>query len=138
MQEDPEKLAQEIADDLVLDLPVLDEPGIYTTDRQVKVDARGIPGRIVFPGRGPVLIDATKITFHIPFKGDPEIFDVSPSTHSLNPPVADIDPQRREILITCEAVDENSPVKVNFERTLQAIKQHLDWLRPVCQPNGCN
>ena len=131
LSEDFEKLASEIAGSLVLDLPVLDDAKAYTTDKQIKVDARHVPGRMVFDRGRPVLIDATEITFHIPFTGDASIFDLQPTTYNMNPPVADVDENKSELLIVQHAFDEATPVRAQYERTLQEIKQHLEWLRPA-------
>jgi len=131
LSEDLDKLAVEIADGLIMNLPTLNESGIYTSDKQVKVDARRVPGRIVFDRGQPVWIDATEITFHVPFTGDPDVFDVTPSTHNMNPPVADVSKDKSELLIVQHAFDEATPVKAQYERTLQEIKQHLEWLRPA-------
>jgi hypothetical protein len=128
---DLDKLAAEIADGLTMNLPTLNESGIYTSDKQIKVDARRVPGRIVFNRGQPVWIDVTEITFHVPFTGDPEIFDVTPSTHTMNPPIADADKTKSELLIVQHSFDETTPVKAQYERTLQEIKPHLEWLRPA-------
>jgi hypothetical protein len=130
LSEDLDKLAAEIASELTMELPTLNEGGAYTSDKQIKVDARRVPGRIVFDRGHPVLIDATEITFHVPFTGDPAVFDVQPSTHNMNPPIADVDKDKSELLIVQHAFDENTPVKAQYDRTLQEIKQHLEWLRP--------
>jgi hypothetical protein len=129
--EDESTLAAEIASAFTMELPVLDESGIYQSDRQVQLDARGLPNRMVFDRSRPVPVDGTEITIHVPFKGDPALFDVRPSQFSLNPPFAQIDSRNGEILLTYRTADANFNIKAQYERTLQEIKQHLEWLRPA-------
>jgi hypothetical protein len=131
LNEDEEKLATEIAASLTIELPILDRSQIYQTDRQVQMDARTLPNRFVFNRSRPVPVDGTEITIHIPFKGDPSMFDVCPSQHNLNPPIAEIDPTNSEILLTYQTADENSSIKARYEATLHQITEHLEWLRPA-------
>lgn len=131
LSEDDEKVASELAAEFTMDLPTLDESAIYQSDRQVQIDARKLPNRMIFDRSRPVWVNGTEITIHIPFKGDPAVFDVQPSTHNLNPPFADVDVKANEILLVYQVTDANSPVKAQYEKTLQEIKQHLEWLRPA-------
>lgn len=43
LNENDDALAAEIATTFTLDVPVIDESGIYQTDRQVQIDARRLP-----------------------------------------------------------------------------------------------
>ena len=40
-----------------------------------------IPNRIVF-GSGPIMEDVTELTVHIPFEGDPGVFNIAPSAYN--------------------------------------------------------
>lgn len=131
LNEDEERLATEIAASLAMALPCLDLARIYQTDRQVQLDARTLPNRMVFNRSRPIPVDGTEITVHVPFTGDPSMFDVRPSQHNLSPPIAEIDPRNGEILLVYQTADENSPIKARYESTLQQIRQHLEWLQPA-------
>jgi len=131
LSEDEEKLAAEIAASLTMDLPTLDPSQVYQTDRQVQLDARALPNRFVFNRSRPVPVDGTEITIHIPFTGDPSMFDVCPSHHNLNPPIAEIDATNSEILLIYRTAEDNLPIKARYEATLRDISQHLEWLRPA-------
>lgn len=131
LSEDEDKLVTEIAASLTMELPTLDPSQIYQTDRQVQLDARFLPNRFAFNRSRPVPVDGTEITIHVPFKGDPSMFDVCPSQHNSNPPTAEIDPTSSEILLTYRTADENSPIKARYEATLRQIAEHLEWLRPA-------
>jgi hypothetical protein len=131
LSDDEEKLATEIAASLAMALPSLDLPEIYQTDRQVQLDARHLPNRMVFNRSRPVPVDGTEIVIHIPFTGDPSVFDICPSQHNLNPPIAEIDVMNSEILLTYQVADEVVPIKARYEATLNEIRQHLEWLRPA-------
>jgi len=131
LNEDEGTLAAEIVNALTMEVPVLDESGIYQSDRQVELDAKGLRNRIVFNRSRPVPVDATEITIHVPFKGDPNLFDVRPSQYSGNPPFAEIDGRNAEILLTYRTVDASFNIRAQYEKTLQEIKQYLEWLRPA-------
>jgi hypothetical protein len=131
LSEDEEKLATDIAASLTMEIPILDPSQIYQTDRRVQLDARTLPNRLVFDRSRPVPVDGAEITIHIPFKGDLSMFDVCPSQHNLNPPIAEIDPVNSEILLRYQTADQNSSIKARYEATLHEIGQHLEWLRPA-------
>lgn len=129
--EDEETLIAKIVTDFTMDLPSLDEANIYQSDKQVQLDARRLPNRFIFNRSHPVLVDGTEITIHIPFKGDPAMFDVIPSTQTMSPPIGEVDDTSCEVLLTYQTAEADSPIKAQYERTLQEIKQHLEWLRPA-------
>ena len=86
---------------------------------------------MVFDRSRPVPVAGTEVTIHIPFKGDAALFDIRPSQHNLNPPIGAIDSTTGEILLTYRTADPNVNIKAQYERSLQEIKQHLEWLRPA-------
>lgn len=124
-----ETLVTEITDGLKMELPTLLDAEIYQTDRQVKIDARGLPNRMILDRSRPVYVGGTEITIHVPFKGDPALFEVSPSTHDMNPPIGEIDAQKSELLLMYQTADANSPIKAQFERHSQRLSDI--W-------NGCD
>jgi hypothetical protein len=128
--EDIEKLAGEIVASLAMTLPVLDLPNVYQTDREVQLDARRLPNRMVFDRSRPVPVPGTEITIHIPFHGDAWLFEVCPSNHNMNPPVAEIDAANKEILLIYQTAEAAWPIKARYEATVNEIQQHLQWLRP--------
>jgi TIR domain-containing protein len=118
----PESLATRYG----LDVPKLDESSKYATAREVKVDVSQDPQRLVFDRSTPVLLPATEITIHVPFRGDASLFEVRPSTFSLHLPFGEVESDELRLAFT---VIEHRDVTPDYERAIQAVKQHLDWLR---------
>ena len=110
-------------------LPVLDLSNVYQTDREVQIDARRLPNRIVLNRSRPVPVPGTEITIHIPFTGAALLFDVCPSHHNTNPPIAEIDAENRELLLVYQIAEAGWPVKTRYEATVNEIQQHLHWLQ---------
>jgi hypothetical protein len=102
------------ADPIVLDVDAMTSPG--ATDTTVLV-----PG---FDRQVPV--DGTAVEWHVPFNGDELLFQVRPSSFSLNPPRAEV---RGQILVLRH--EGRSPldpavVKSSLNSTLSEINKGLD------------
>ena len=104
-----------------IDVPVLDQAGIYVDSQDTKLDRINIFGdRFVASG--------TRIDVIIPFTGDPEAFAIRPTTASLNPPRAVVNAQ--ELMMSITGVDLNADqVRGQIQSALSEIKVHLDRLR---------
>lgn len=75
--------------------------------------------------KGPVIVAGTHITLEVPFTGDPDLFKIQPSTHSM-PPVGIV---RGQILIFeywSESPDPDQFTVVK-DKWLVEIKQYLQW-----------
>jgi len=84
---DPERVlstpVQDIVEDLYADFVI--NPIELHVDRMVTSGAVDAPVKV--PGsRRTVEVDGTRIEFRIPFLGDKDLFDLRPSTFTLNPP----------------------------------------------------
>lgn len=122
-----QELVHEITLKYKLELPVLEEEKAYLSHREVDVDVSRDPMRLIFDRSRPFYIKGTEITVSIPFKGDPNIFQVRPSTFTMNPPRGEI--RAHEIHLVYRRTDNNAAaVKSEYERAIQEIKQHLGWL----------
>ena len=121
---------QELTHNLTLkskiEIPVLEEDKAYISHREVDVDVRNDPMRMIRDRSRPFYVKATEIKFSIPFKGDPAWFDVRPSSFNLNPPRGEIRGQELHLVYT--RTDNNAAaVKSEYERALQSIRQYLGW-----------
>jgi hypothetical protein len=111
-----------------LELPLLDEESAELSHRDVHVDVSQDPMRLILDRGRAFYIPGVEITFSVPFRGDPLLFDVRPSTFSTNPPIGDI--KDREIQLTFTRTDKNAAAaKSDYEQVIKNIRQHLDWLR---------
>src|SRR5256885_12196156 len=91
LTDDDETLTNEVLNSVAMQVPELDKSGIYQSDREVQIDARRLPNRLVLNRSRPVLINGTEITIQIPFKGQSFFFDVRTSTFTTVFPLAEID-----------------------------------------------
>jgi len=124
----PETLEQLIRDHS-FEIPVLDDSRIeVVSQKNVPVDARNYPNRIVFDRSRPVWIDGTEITIGIPFIGDGDWFHVQPTSFNLNPPWGEV--VGSEIHLVYRRPDYNTEaLKADYTRNISEIKKHLDWLK---------
>jgi hypothetical protein len=85
-----EAVTQKRKDDCSLKVPRLRVEDRYATTREIKVDVRNQAGRMVVDRSKPIMEDATEVTVHIPFDGDPVIFDVAPSASNSTRVIGEI------------------------------------------------
>ena len=108
-----------------LDIPVIQDDAIYIAGtREVNLDVRSDPRRMVLDRSKPCYVPAIETTIAIPFEGDPQFFDVQPQTWSLNPPRATV--QAGELLLIDTRADNDADaLKRDYTRTLDGIKTGL-------------
>ena len=122
-----EELVRSIAANYKLETPVLEEEKAHISYREIDVDVSRDPMRMIWDRSRPFYIKGTEITFTVPFKGDPNLFQVRPSSFDLNPPRGEV--RGREIHFVQTRTDNNAAAaKVEYERTLQSVKQYLGSL----------
>ena len=73
------------------------QPLVIATPEQVtvevvptKVDARGLPDRVVIDSHEPVLVDGTLVRLRVPFTGDPKLLKLHASTWSPYAPEGEV------------------------------------------------
>lgn len=123
-----EILVQRLSARYKLDVPVLDEEKTYISHREVDVDVRNDPMRIILDRSTPCYKKGTEITFAIPFKGKPDMFEVQPATHIMGAPVGKIVGHEIHLVRTTLNSDAQA-IRNEYQGTLQEIKQHLGWLQ---------
>jgi len=123
-----EELLQLLSSKYKMEIPVLEEDKAQVSYQEVDVDVSQDPMRMILDRSKPFYIKGVQIVFSVPFRGDPNFFQIQPSTFNLNPPSGQI--HGNEILLTYTRVDNNAEaVKTEYDQTLRSIKQHLEWLR---------
>jgi hypothetical protein len=121
------ELVRDLAAKYKLELPVLEDEKAHISHREVNVDVSRDPMRMIWDRDRPFNIKGTEMTFAVPFKGDPGLFQVRPSTFDTNPPRGEI--HGREIHLVQTRTDDNAAAaKAEYERSLKSIKQYLSWL----------
>lgn len=120
-------IAERFAAEFRLEAPELTEGAMSVDIAEAKVDVTG-DFRYGHFGHGPHYVNGVRVTYFVPFVGDPDMFHVAPTTYTTVHPYAEIVGQ--ELRFTFErpgkAVDET---KRAFEEELGRVKQYLGWLR---------
>jgi hypothetical protein len=122
-----QELVRDLAGKYKLEMPVLEEDNAKISHREVKVDVSQDPSRLIWDRSAPFYIRGTEVTISVPFKGDPGLFQVQPSTFSSNPPRGEV--RANEVDFVYTRTDDNpDALKADYQRDLQGVKQHLAWL----------
>jgi hypothetical protein len=122
-----DELVLQMASRFKFEIPVLEEDKAFISHREVDIDVSRDPMRMIYDRSSPFYIKGTEITFTVPFKGEPELFEVRPSTFTMNPPRGEV--VAHEIHLIYRATNENAAaIKTEFQMSVQSIKQHLGWL----------
>lgn len=109
-------------------VPLLRENDIEVSQLDQQFDARRDPNRVVFDESRPVWISGTLFTFHVPYQGQRELFDLRASTFTMNPPRAVVTPTEVEFPYETTDTTDKAAMKAEFERELAKVREHLSWL----------
>lgn len=135
---DPNRLLNTNVDDLVsyftekyrVEVPDLLEDEVFVDQTEAQRDVSGDPMRRFFYDRhsGPIMVTGAEICVHLPFSGDPKMFDVQPGTYTLNPPRGVVQGN----ILTSSYWGENlnaDRLRGEIDTWLNDIRQHLQWQR---------
>ena len=121
----PEELGHYFVDKYRIEPLAIDESGITVDYGDAKIDVSHSVEYVVFNRGAATYVAGTRITFFVPFSGNPGLFTCRPSTFSLNPPQGVV--QGNELVFVYERTTrEVSSIRNEFDRQLQRIKQNLD------------
>ena len=135
---DANRLLNTNVDDLVgylsnkygIEVPELLEDEMLVDQREAQRDVSGDPMRRFFydSHHGPIMVTGTEISLEVPFSGDPQMFQVQPSTHNLNAPRGIV---KGNILIATLWGDNLNAdqLRGQIHTWLGEIRQHLQWQR---------
>lgn len=125
-----DEIINQIVSEYRLDVPVIKDDKIYVAEHgesQVNT-SRDFRQHIRARSR-PSSVVGMKTTIAVPFKGDPELLKVQPSTYTSSRPSGEI--IGNEIHLTYIQAEPNAEaIKLDYMKTVQEIKQYLDWQRP--------
>jgi hypothetical protein len=123
-----EELVRNLAAKYKLEIPVLEDDKAYISHREIDVDVSRDPMRMIFDRDRPFYVKGAEITVNVPFKGNPDLFQVRPSTFNLNPPQGEV--RGHEIRLVQVRTDDNAAaVRAEYQKAIEYIKQHLGWLQ---------
>ena len=122
-----EDMVQYLVEKYGFDVPHIDEEVIRADYGDAKIDVSGDVRRFIRDRSRPFHIAGTRITFNVPFDGDPDLFKCQPSRRSLSPPRATVG--KDQLTFTYElTAEELSQVGDRFDRDLGATQDHLGYV----------
>lgn len=111
----------------------INEAGIRTDYGDTKVDVSGRLDYGVLDRSWPAYITGTKLTFYVPFIGDPNLFKCRPATFNFNPPRAEVcDGEVR--MVYERTTSEANKIGAEFKRDLENLKSYLGWIKQDVTP----
>ena len=123
----PEDLCNYLVEKYTVGVAEIDESGINADYGDAKVDVSQRFEYAVFDRTRPLYITGTRLTFYVPFTGDPELFKCRPSTFNFNPPRATV--RDSELVFTYERTTQDSlDIEMEFERDRKNVKDFLGWI----------
>jgi hypothetical protein len=125
-----EDLVGSLVDEFTLDVPVLDEAGIYVDYGEKQIDVSGDPMRFIYDRSEPFYLAGTRVTFVIPFTGDPGLFGVQPQSGTYSSGGSRAEVVKSEIHLTYASVNLDAErAKREFDNELTLLKQNLGNLK---------
>src|ERR1043166_1945612 len=116
-------VAAQLIEQFSVNVPVLDEDKKYAITKETQVDVSRDPQRFIRERSQPFYIAGTEVRVVIPFHGDAGLFDVQPTTFTLNPPFGEIHGQ--ELQLVYQLTDAHFDVDAATNRTVGQEKQNL-------------
>ena len=106
---------------------VIDESEIKVDYGDAQIDVSRRFEYAVFVRSGPAYVTGTRITFFVPFSGDPGLFKYTPSTFSLNRPRGVV--RGNELVFSYDRTTQDVPnIGNEFEQEKQRVKQNLSTI----------
>ncbi|MFA4980898.1 MAG: hypothetical protein WC592_00295 [Candidatus Omnitrophota bacterium] len=130
-------LCKSLIDKHTLETPALHDDKLYALPaRDANIDVSGRCDYAISRRESPYYVKGTSITIAIPFEGDGQFFEFSPSVYTSYFPRGVI--TDNEILLTYNGVNmEPAKVKSEYENDVKIIKEHLRSIsNMVKQHNG--
>lgn len=128
-----DEIVGQIVSEFRLDVPVINDDKIYVAEHgEAQVDVSRDSNRHIPDRSRPFYVTGIKATIAIPFEGDAELFKVMPNSYTNSRPSGDI--VGTEIRLTYSQAEPNAAaIKNAYTKTVQEIKQYLDWQRPSAE-----
>jgi hypothetical protein len=124
-----DELTAQIISEYRINVPVIQDEKIYVADHgEAQVDVSRDFNRHIIDRSSPFYVTGTKATIAIPFEGDCELFKVQPNTFTTTHPVGKVVGNEIHLTYT-QANPDSEAIKRQYTKTVQQIKQYLDWQR---------
>jgi hypothetical protein len=123
------ELEREAMERSELEPVLLHRDQITTAAHEEDIDVSRDPRRFISDPSRPFMLRGTRLTFFVPFQGDPSLLRLTPSSWTSAFPSGRI--ERSEIVVEYSGVDlDAEAVKAEFERNLAQIERYLGWSTP--------
>ena len=124
-----DNVVERLAKEFEIVVPELHEDRMEVSQSEVDVDVSRDPFRFIPDPSRPFYIKGTQITFHIPFSGDAGLFNVQPSSFTLNPPRGQV--VGSELQLVFQVTDDRAQgVKATADGELAKVRSYLNNLKP--------
>ena len=123
----PEKMADHFESKFKVQVPTLDKAGIVISETEIKIAISPQFEGFNHSGGTQSKVPGIRITYHVPFSGDAEVFKVQPSTHFVSPLRGLIINSELQIHYEERSVD-SERMKRAFTSDLANIETHLRQL----------
>jgi hypothetical protein len=122
---DVEVLAADFAERYSLETPTLIEGAISMDAEEATVDVTG-DWRYGAFGNEQSFTSGVRVSFYVPFAGDPQMFQCSASTRNLSMRPAEL--RKNDLVFTYERPGQNlATIKTEFDKELRDINETLRW-----------
>jgi hypothetical protein len=119
-----------IVDEVSLDVPALDEPGIHVDYAEKLIDVSRDPMRVFINPEKEFYVPGTQITFIVPFTGDASFFDVQPQHFTYSSAGSRASVVQGEVHFAYAGANlDGERIKREFQNELQLLKQNLQNLK---------
>lgn len=120
----PDELCDYFVEKYRVEPLVIDESGIQFDYGDAQIDVSQSIDYAVFDQSRPTRVTGTRITFFVPFSGDPELFKCRPSTFSLNFLQGVV--RGNELVFVYERTTQEAPnIRSEFDQELQSVQKYL-------------
>jgi hypothetical protein len=122
-----EALATQLVERFRVEPLEVDWTSANVSHADAQVDVSRDPLRAIFDQSRPFYVPGTTITYHVPFRGDANLFNLHPSRFTLNPPLGTVHGDELRIEFTLP-VPLRDTVRADLDREITQIKNYIGWV----------
>jgi len=112
----------------MLDVPTLRPAGeTWAEQGRAMIDVRGAHNRVFLDTSRPIMEEVTELTVHVPFDGDPGVFNIAPSAYNSRIAVGEI--VGKELLLRFQIISASFDIQAQIDRELAQVNWALNYLR---------
>ncbi len=125
LREREDDLVAALMFDLKIDVPVVEEGSQYIVDEgETPVDVRYDPNRFLHDRSEPLFVPGHRLIVAVPFRGNPQLFEVRPSSYDSMPPHAEVVGQELRFTFI-QTTPDAQVVTRELATTITSIKAYL-------------